>query len=63
MRLLGLVFALGIIGWVMLQMAGGPEADNVISQGHQDALQKAEDVEATVHDALNEQMKGLDKIE
>lgn len=62
MRILGLVFALGIITWVMLQAAGGPEAESVISQGHQDALQKAQDVEAAVQDAVDDKLKNLEEI-
>jgi preprotein translocase subunit SecG len=45
MRVLSLVLALGVIGWVMLQTAGGGDAETVIPESYQKSLLKAEGVE------------------
>lgn len=56
MRLIGLVLALGVIVWVMVQAAGGGQSETVISEGHQEALHKAQDVEAALHSSLNSRL-------
>ena len=45
MRLIGMALALGAIVWVMLQAAGGGDAESVIPEGQQQALLKAQGME------------------
>ena len=55
-----MVLSLGVIIWVMVQAAGSGGEKTVISQGHQDALDKARSVESTVQDSFQEQFGALD---
>ena len=59
MRLIGMVLSLGVIIWVMVQAAGG-DGESVISQGHQDALEKARALETTVQDSFEDQFSALE---
>ena len=60
MRLLGLLLALGIIGWILYSGSGGSDSEGVVPEGYQQSMDKARDVEQTVHDAAQ---KSLDKLE
>ena len=51
MRLLGMVLALGAIGWVLYTASGGGKNDSIIPTGYQQSLEKAENVEESVHEA------------
>lgn len=51
MRILGLVLALGAITWTLYQMAGGGEAETVIPTEHQQAIDKAKQLEQAMKDA------------
>jgi len=59
MRLIGLVLALGAIAWVMMQAAGGGDAETAIPEGHQQALEKAQDLEKSMQQDLNKRMQAL----
>jgi hypothetical protein len=60
MRLLGLLIALGIIGWILYSGSGGGDSAGVVPEGYQQSVDKARDVEQTVHEAAQ---KSLDKLE
>ena len=60
MRFIGIIIALGAIGWTLYQASGGGEADDAIPQEYREAVQKAEDVEATMNDALQKRMEELE---
>ncbi len=51
MRLLGMALALGAIGWVSYTASGGGKNDTIIPTGYQKSLEKAENVEESVHEA------------
>ncbi len=51
MRLIGLILALGAIGWMMYSASGGGDAKSAIPEGYQQSLQKAEGVEQTLKEA------------
>ncbi len=57
MRIIGLVLALGAISWVLYQMAGGGEAETVISAEQQKSIDKARDLEQTMKDAAQRSMQ------
>jgi len=61
MRLIGMVLALGAIVWVMLQAAGGGDAETVIPESYQQSINKAQDLEQSMQDAANEKMRGLEE--
>ncbi len=61
MRFIGLILALGAIAWVLYQASGGEDAETVLSEGHQQALEKAEGVEETVMDATQKRMEALEE--
>ena len=61
MRFIGMILALGIIGWVLYQASGGEDGDGAIPESYQQSMQKAEDVEKTVQDAVQRQMQELDE--
>lgn len=54
MRLIGMVLALGVIVWVMVQASGGADAESVIAEGHQEALEKAQGLETQLQHVLTE---------
>jgi predicted dinucleotide-utilizing enzyme len=51
MRLLGLIVALGAIGWMLYQAAGGDSSEGAIPASYQQSMEKAKGVEQTVQDA------------
>jgi len=61
MRVIGMVLALGAIVWVMLQAAGGGDAETVIPESYQQSINKAQDLEQSMQDAANEKMRGLEE--
>ena len=61
MRLLGMVLALGAIGWVLYQASGGREADGVIPESYQQSMKKAEGVEQSVQEATQLRMQDIDE--
>ena len=63
MRLISLVISLGAIMWVLYQMAGGDEAEGIVSQEHLQSMEKARSVEKTVQDTAQQRMKELDEID
>jgi hypothetical protein len=63
MRLIGLILALGAIGWVLYQAAGGGEAETAIPVEYQKSLDKANDVEQALQDATQKRMQEMDKVE
>ncbi len=61
MRLIGLILALGAITWVMYQASGGGDAETVIPEGHQQALQKAGGLEQSLQDATQKKMQEMEE--
>ena len=61
MRLIGMVLALGAIVWVMLQAAGGGDAETVIPESYQQSINKAQGLEQSMQDAANEKMRALEE--
>ena len=61
MRLIGLILSLGAITWVLYQASGGGEAETAIPQGHQQALDKANNVEQTLMDASQKKIQALEE--
>lgn len=60
MRLLGMILALGAIGWVMYNASGGKDATSAIPTGYQESMEKARGVEQTVKDASQVQIPALE---
>ena len=63
MRLLGMILALGAIGWLLYQAAGGDKSEGVIPEGYQQSMEKAEGVEQTVQEAAQLRLQDLDQRE
>lgn len=61
MRLIGMILALGAIGWVLYQASGGKEGDGAIPESYQQSLKKAEGVEQTVQEAAQLRMQEIDQ--
>lgn len=61
MRLIGMILALGAIGWVLYQASGGKEGDGAIPESYQQSLKKAEGVEQTVQEAAQLRMKDIEQ--
>jgi hypothetical protein len=61
MRLIGLILALGAIGWVLYQASGGREGDGPIPESYQQSMEKAQGVEQTVQEAAQQRLQGLDE--
>ena len=61
MRVIGMILSLGAIMWVLYQSAGGDEAETVIPEGQQAALNKARDLESSMQSALEKRMKTEDE--
>ena len=57
MRVIGMMLSLGAIMWVLYQSAGGGEAETVIPEGQQAALNKAKDLESSMQTALEQRME------
>ena len=60
MRLLGMILALGAIGWVLYNASGVGEADSIIPESYQQSLDKAQGVESMVNDAAEQRLDSLD---
>ncbi|MGB1140524.1 MAG: hypothetical protein ACPG1A_06455 [Halioglobus sp.] len=63
MRMISLVLALGAIVWVMMQVTGGGNNDTVVSEGHQQALKKAESLEETLQQDLQDNLRAAEERE
>lgn len=61
MRLIGMILALGAIGWVLYQASGGKEGDGAIPESYQQSLKKAEGVEQTVQEAAQLRMQEIEQ--
>lgn len=61
MRLLGMLLALGVIGWMLYTASGGGKNETIIPEGQQQALEKAEGVEQMVQDAADKRLEGIDQ--
>ena len=60
MRLLGMILALGAIGWILYQASGGEDADSIIPESYQQSLDKAKGVESMVKDSAEQRMQSLE---
>ncbi|MEP5568177.1 MAG: hypothetical protein ABJN62_10115 [Halioglobus sp.] len=60
MRLLGMILALGAIGWVLYNASGGGEAETIIPESYQQSLDKAQGVESMVNDAAGQRLDSVD---
>ncbi|TDG15512.1 hypothetical protein E2F43_04590 [Seongchinamella unica] len=60
MRLLGMILALGAIGWILYNAAGGDEAESIIPESYQQSLDKAKGVESMVKDSAEQRLQALD---
>ena len=63
MRLIGMILALGAIGWVLYQASGGRDGDGAIPESYQQSIQKAESTEQKVKDAAQLRLQELDASE
>lgn len=61
MRLLGMILALGAIGWVLYAASGGKDATSAIPTGYQQSLEKAEGVEQTVNESAQMKIPALEE--
>ena len=61
MRLIGLILSLGAIVWVMYQVAGGKDAETMVPEAHQQALEKAQSVEETLQQDVQDKLQELDQ--
>lgn len=59
MRLIGMILALGVIVWVMVQASGGSDSQSVVAEGHQEALEKAKSVESALQEASERNLQGM----
>lgn len=60
MRLMGMILALGAIGWMLYNASGGGEAESIIPESYQQSLDKANDVESMVKDAAEHRLDSLE---
>ncbi len=60
MRLLGMILALGAIGWVLYNASGGGEAESIIPESYQQSLDKAQGVQSIVNDSAEQRLKSLE---
>lgn len=60
MRLLGMILALGAIGWVLYNASGGSEAESIIPESYQQSLDKAKGVEGMVKDSAEQRLQSLE---
>ena len=60
MRLLGMILALGAIGWILYNAAGGDKAESIIPESYQQSLDKAKGVESMVKDSAEQRLQALD---
>ncbi len=61
MRLLGMILALGAIGWLMYTASGGKDATSAIPTGYQESMEKARGVEQTVKESATMQIPELEE--
>ncbi len=61
MRLLGMILALGAMGWVLYNASGGGEAETIIPESYQQSLEKAQGVEGMVKDAAEQRLDSLEE--
>lgn len=57
MRYVGLILALGVIGWVLYQAAGGGKAETAIPVQYQKSVNTAKTVEQSMQDAARKSME------
>lgn len=57
MRFIGLILALGAIGWTLYQVAGSGEADTAVPAEYQRSIDTAKDLEQTIQDATQKTMR------
>ena len=57
MRFIGLILALGAIGWTLYQMAGGGEAETVIPAEYQKSIDTAKELEQSMKDASQKSLE------
>jgi len=50
MRLLGMILALGAIGWLLYTASGGGRNETIVPEGYQQSMGKAQGVEQTLQD-------------
>ena len=50
MRIIGMILSLGAVMWVLYQSAGGGDAETVIPEGQQAALDKAKNLESSMQE-------------
>ncbi|MBT3411306.1 MAG: hypothetical protein P8L70_03335 [Halioglobus sp.] len=60
MRLLGMLLALGAMGWVLYNASGSGESDTIIPESYQQSLDKAQGVEEMVKDAAEQRLDSLE---
>ncbi|MEM9254016.1 MAG: hypothetical protein AAGA91_01130 [Pseudomonadota bacterium] len=60
MRLIGMILALGVVFWALYQFAGGGEAETAIPEPYQKSLEKAENLELEVQNAVENKLDELD---
>jgi hypothetical protein len=63
MRLIGLILSLGAITWVLYQAAGGGEAETMIPEGHQQALDKANGLEQALMEATQKKRQAMEEAQ
>ncbi|WP_133300550.1 hypothetical protein [Seongchinamella sediminis] len=60
MRLLGMILALGAIGWILYNASGGGEAESIIPESYQQSLDKARGVQGMVNDSAEQRRQSLE---
>jgi len=60
MRLLGMLLALGAMGWVLYNASGSGESDTIIPESYQQSLDKSQGVEEMVKDAAEQRLDSLE---
>ena len=60
MRLLGMLLALGAMGWLLYNASGSGESDTIIPESYQQSLDKAQGVEEMVKDAAEQRLDSLE---
>ncbi len=61
MRLLGMLLALGAIGWVLYTASGKGKNDTIVPEPYQQSMEKAGGVEQIVNDAAEQRLKDIDQ--
>ena len=60
MRFVGILIALGAIGWFLYQGSGGNDSEGAIPEAYNQSIEKAEGVEKTVQDAAAARLQQVD---